>query len=102
MRIYSLVNFLESDGIFRYVLILFMFQSISFLMPNLYLSLSFELGYELRYEAMSLVSVFILMLKPMPVIDIPFSGIILKKSSNNFKEVCFILSVSFDIDYQVF
>ena len=70
-------------------------------MLHFYLGLNFESSYEFEYKAMPLVHDFIPVLKPVPIIDVLFSGIILKESSNDFKKVCFVSSVSFSIDYQV-
>ena len=82
MQINSLIYCLKASGIFGYVFIFFMFQGIPFLMPDLYLGLSFESSYKLGYKAMSLVHVIIPMLDPMFVIDEPFSNIILEEFSD--------------------
>ena len=66
-------------------------------MSDLYLGLSFESGYKLRYKAMSLIHIIVLMLNPVSVINELFSDIILKEPAYYFQEVSFISIVGFNI-----
>ncbi len=62
MKVYLLVNSLESGSIFEQVLILFIFQDISLSILHFNLCLCFESGYKFRNKVVLLVCFFILVL----------------------------------------
>ncbi len=102
LRVHSLIYFLKVYDIFRYILLLFMFQGIPFLIPYFYLDFGFKTSYKLKYKAMPLISIFIPVLKPVSVINKLFPDIILEKPAYYFHEVSFISTISFNINYQIF
>ncbi len=63
MKVYPLVNSLESGSIFKQVFILFIFQDISLSMLYFNLCLCFESGYKFRNKVVLLVCFFILVLE---------------------------------------
>src|SRR6266542_4812957 len=99
MWVYSFINFLKTSSVFGDFFILLIFQSIPLLMPYFYLGLSLKSGHKFWHKTMPLVSCLIPVLYSVMIIDEPFSGVILKESSNDFQEIGFVPTISFSIHY---